>query len=99
ITLITGDFQQQFNYFFLFCCDGVPFTAQDQFCNLKSGSLVSIQKGMAISYDMQSDSCLAEKIWLCIDLIDQVIDGTLAKNSICSTKIADYQLMDFQDLL
>jgi hypothetical protein len=54
---------------------------------------------MAISQHMQSDSCLAEEIWLCIDLINQVIDGTLAKNSICSTKIADYQLMDFQDLL
>ena len=54
---------------------------------------------MAISYDMQSDCRLAKEILLCIDLVHQVIDGALAKNSICSTKISDYQLMDFQNLL
>ena len=54
---------------------------------------------MAISYDMQSESRFAEKIWLRIDLIDKVIDRTPAKNSIYSAKIADYQLMDIQDFL
>jgi len=76
MTKITADLQQNFYYFFFSCCDGIPFTAQDQFCDLKSGSLVSIQKGMAISYDMQSDSCLAEEIWLCIDLINQIFPGS-----------------------
>jgi hypothetical protein len=54
---------------------------------------------MAISYDMQSDCRLPKEILLCIDLVHQVIDGTLAKNSICTAKIADYQMMDFQNLL
>jgi hypothetical protein len=48
---------------------------------------------------MQSKSRLAEKIRLRIYLIGQVIDRTLAKNSVQSPKIADYQLMDIQDFL
>ena len=54
---------------------------------------------MAISHDMQSKSRLAEKIGLSIDLIDQIIDRTLAKNAIYSTEISDYELMDIQDFL
>ena len=54
---------------------------------------------MAISNDMQSENRFAEKIGLGIDLIGQVVYRTLAKNAICSTEIADHQLMDFQDFL
>ena len=54
---------------------------------------------MAIGYEMQSESRFAEKIGLGIDLIDQVIDRTLAKNAVYSTEIADYQFMDIQDFL
>jgi hypothetical protein len=82
------------DYCLFFCGDGVPFAAQDQFCNLKSGSLVSIQEWVAISYDMQSESRFAEKIGLSIDLIDQVVDCALAENPIYSAEIADDQLMD-----
>jgi hypothetical protein len=66
---------------------------------LKGGSLVSIQKRVEISDEMQSDCSFAENIRPGIDLIGQVIDRPLAKNSIYSSKIADYQLMDIQDFL
>jgi len=66
---------------------------------LKSGSLVSIKKWVAVGYDMQSESRFAEDVGLCIDQIYKVIDRTMAKNAIYSTEIADYQPMDLEDLL
>ena len=42
---------------------------------------------MAISYEMQSESRFAEKIRLGIDLIDQVVDRTLAKNATYSPNL------------
>jgi hypothetical protein len=99
LALVTGDSQQHFDYSLFFCDDGISFTAQYQFCNLKGRSLVSIQEWVAVSYDMQSESRFAKMIRLCIYLIDQVIDRTLTKNSVQTAKIADYQLVDVQDFL
>ena len=54
---------------------------------------------MAISYDIQSKSRFAEEVWLCIYLINQVIDRPLAEDSIYSAKIADYDPMSLQYFL
>jgi hypothetical protein len=43
-----------------------------QFGDLKRGSLVSIQEGVAIGNDMQSESRFEEEIGLRIDLIGKV---------------------------